>query len=501
VRLVSVILGFVLGKLGKFLAILAGLFLVLLLVSAAVPALQSAEAERDRLREVSRDRAALEADVERLLDATEESFVAEVASLAEEAAEEADQARQRVADASDEAERALDERDEACGTIDKVVAWLLPGDACKAAEAALEKAEELKDKADSGLAQTEERIAILSDPELSADEKLDRIGEDDLTSEAARELDVTQAELAQKQAEERSLEEAQGTWAGRIVNLWALSWKWLALLAALAVVMPALVRVVSYFVLMPLLSRSQRRIRLADGSDETGATLVTGLAERTLTVELGPGEVLSARSEHVRPVDGKRARSRLLYDLSAPFVSFAAGLDGLSRVSGGGDGTVAVLATPDDPDSYLMRIDFTDHPGLVMRPRHVVGVIGSPDLRTRWRWGILALATWQVRYILFAGTGSLIVQGGGDVRADSPRGESRRMEQHLVMGFDSRLVAGVNRTESFWPYLLGRTPLVDDEFSGGHPFFWQKASTQGPGSPITRTFGAFFSAVGKLLGF
>ena len=162
---------------------------------------------------------------------------------------------------------------------------------------------------------------------------------------------------------------------------------------------------------------------------------------------------------------------------------------------------MAVLATPDDPDSYLMRIDFTDHPGLVMHPRHVVGVIGAPGLRTRWRWGVLALATWQVRYIMFAGTGSLIVQGRGDVIADSPRGGSSRIEQHLVMGFDSRLVVGVDRTEVFWPYLWGRTPLVDDEFTGVHPFFWQKASTQGPSNPIAKVFDAFFSAFGKLLGF
>lgn len=81
-----------------------------------------------------------------------------------------------------------------------------------------------------------------------------------------------------------------------------------------------------------------------------------------------------------------------------------------------------------------------------MHPKHVVGVIGAPDLQTRWRWGIQSFATWQVRYIMFAGTGSL-------------------------MGFDSRLTVGVNRTEVFWPYLWGRTPLVDDEFTGHHPLF------------------------------
>jgi len=148
--------------------------------------------------------------------------------------------------------------------------------------------------------------------------------------------------------------EARGSWSGRVVNLWARSWTWLVWTALLLVLAPGVPGVVSSFLLMPV-----------QGS----------------------------------------IRSRLLYDWSSPFISFAAGLYGLSRITGDGDATSATLATPDDPDSYLMRIDFEGHPGLVMRPRHVVGVIGTPDLRTRWRWGIQSLATWQVRYIMLAGSG------------------------------------------------------------------------------------------------
>ena len=75
------------------------------------------------------------------------------------------------------------------------------------------------------------------------------------------------------------------------------------------------------------------------------------------------------------------------------------------------------------------------------------------------------------------------------------------MNQNLVMGFDSRLTLGVSRTEVFWPYLRRRSPLVDDAFTGTHPFFWQKSTTDATGNPIARTFGALFSAIGKLFGF
>ena len=365
---------------------------------------------------------------------------------------------------------------------------------------AVEKAEQSLDTIETNLGRAEEDAAVLRDPALTTQQKLDRLGEGGDQSPVEREIDNKESELRQKKAEEQSLEEAQASGVGWVVNQWAKSWKWLAAIAVLALVLPGALRVVSYFLLMPLVSRMHKPIHLAAGSENAAAHLWTTVAQRTLTIQLGAGEVLSARSEHVRPVQGK-IRSQLLYDLRSPFISFAAGLYGLSRITGDEGGSSATLATPDDPNSYLMRIDFNDHPGLVMHPKHVVGVIGTPELETRWRWGIQSFATWQVRYIMFAGTGSLIVQGSGDVVATNPRGRSTRMEQNLVMGFDSRLTVGVNRTETFWPYLRRRSPLVDDEFTGIHPLFWQKSSADGPSNPIAKTFDAIFSALGKLFGF
>ncbi|MCL3836860.1 hypothetical protein [Aeromicrobium duanguangcaii] len=347
-------------------------------------------------------------------------------------------------------------RDHLCGFRAKVIAKPAPGNVCKDAQRALDAVEEEQDKVEK--------------------------------------------KLAKANAEKERLRLAQESGVGWVVNRWANSWRWLCGIALLVFFLPPVLRTVGYFLLMPLVTLAHKPIHLAAGSERDDASLRARPAERTLPVSLPPGEVLSARSEHVRPVRGK-VRSRLIYDWTMPFVSFAAGLYGLSRITGDEDGTEATLSTPDDPNAYLMRIDFRDHPGLVMRPRHVVGVIGVPELSTRWRWGIQALATWQVRYIMFAGTGSLIVQGSGDVVPTSPGDRATRMEQHLVMGFDSRLTVGVNRTEVFWPYLWGRTPLVDDEFTGAHPIFWQKSSVDGPSNPIAKAFDAFFSSFGKLLGF
>ena len=499
-RLMSLVLGYLLKKAGLFGALVLSLFLGYLLIQALVPALREAVADRDRLQRVAEERAALEEDLEELRSAAAEEQSRAVALLQGKIDDEIQDGRRNVAEKKAEVERLRDDQEEICGFVQDLIDLVTPGSACKTAELAVEKADEALDTFERTLGQAEEDAAVLRDPALTPQQKLDRLGEGGDQSIVEREIDNKESELGQKKAEQQSLEEAQASGVGWVVNQWARSWKWLAAIALLVLILPGALRTVSYFLLMPVVSRVHRPIHLAAGSENAGAGLRTSPAQRTLTVELGAGEVLFARSEHVRPVQGK-VRSQVLYDWRSPFISYAAGLYGLSRITGDEGVTSATLATPNDPNSYLMRIDFTDHPGLVMHPKHVVGIIGTPELETRWRWGIQSFATWQLRYIMFAGSGSLIVQGSGDVKREDPGGRSMRIEQNLVMGFDSRLTVGVNRTEVFLPYLWGRTPLVDDEFTGLHPLFWQKSSADGPSNPIARTFGAVFSAFGKLLGF
>lgn len=499
-QLLAAVLGFLLRKAGLLLVAVLSLFLVYLFVQSAVPAIKDAVTDRERLQQATAEQAALEEEFELLTGELAEARLEEISSLQGRLAAEIDDLGEQVSAQRADVEERLAESDE-CSRLREVVEDLpLVPNTCDAKERVAETAQEALDAFESSLAQAEADAALLRDPILTSEEKLERLGENGGQVATEREIATTGSQLDQKQADVRSLEQAQGSGLGWVVDQWARSWKWLVGIALLVLFMPLVLRVLGYFVLMPLVTRIHRPIHLAAGSEEERAHLRATDARRTLVVDLTDGEVLSARSEHVRPVQGS-IRGRLLYDWSAPFISFAAGLYGLSRVTGDGHGTSATLATPDDPDSYLVRIDFADHPGVVMRPRHVVGVIGAPGLETRWRWGIQSFATWQMRYIMFTGTGSLIVQGSGDVVATSPRGRSARMEQHLVMGFDSRLVVGVNRTEVFWPYLWGRTPLVDDEFTGTHPLFWQKSSTDGPSNPIARAIDAVFSSIGKLLGF
>lgn len=484
-RLIATVLGFLLRK-----ALLIGAMVVLgflaYLVFSQLPDVQQAQKDLAELDRIRAEKAVLVKELD--------SQVGSLARTEAAAKRKLDQQVSSLRSAVDDRVRAARL---ACGLMGKLERVLPGRNRCKEAQDKVKAATARLRAGEQKLAKAKERLAILGADDLSSAEKLETLRHDNAQT----------GELKQLDARENRLDDIESSRAGRfaraadwLAEQWAQASKPLLWIALVVIVTPPFWRTISYFVLMPLVSRAQRPLQLAAGSGRAFATLHAGPAERTLPIRLSAGEVLSARSEYVRPVQGT-VRSQILYDWNAPFISFAAGLHSLSRITGDEDGTEATLAAPDDPNSYLMRIDFEDHPGVVMRPSHVVGVLGAPTLETRWRWGIQSLATWQVRYIMFAGTGSLIVQGGGDVVATSPGDRSTRMEQDLMMGFDARLTAGVHRTEVFWPYLWGKAPLVDDEFTGRYSLFWQKSRTGEPSGPLEKAFSAVFSGLGKLLGF
>ena len=498
-RLVSAVLGFLLRKAGVLAALVLFLFLGYLLIQALAPALREAVTDRDRLQQVTEERAALEADLEQLRSTARQQQYDAIAVLQVRIDAEIEQGRRNVSAKASEIADLRDDRDEVCGFLDKVAAAVLPGNACKAAEAALDKADASLDTLEGNLAQAQDAAAVIGDPALTTQQKLDRLGEGGDES-LERQIDNRESELGQKKAEQNSLEEARDSGAGWVVDQWDRSWRWLAAIALLALVLPGVLRTVSYFLLMPLVSRMHKRIHLAAGSESATAELRTAAAQRTLTIDLGPGEVLSARSEHVRPVQGQIHSRPALRLVGAVHQLRCRALRTESyhrrrahHLGDAGDAERPRLL----PDAH--RLHRPPGPGDAPEARrgshrHAGAedalAVGSPVPRD------VAGALHHVRRQRQPDR-----PGQRRRRGDEPRGRSTRMEQNLVMGFDSRLAVGVNRTEVFWPYLWGKTPLVDDEFTGDDPLFWQKSTTDGPSNPIARTFDALFSALGKLLGF
>jgi FtsZ-binding cell division protein ZapB len=287
---------------------------------------------------------------------------------------------------------------------------------------------------------------------------------------------------------------------GWVVREWRAVWLRLVFIVLVVALLPYAQRTLAYWVLMPIAERA-RALRLAD--THLHAALRIAPAQRSMTVPLQPGESLSVRAGYARPIQG-RATSQLLYRWTSPFVSYAAGLSLLTRLDADATSTDATSVTlsSEAPEIYLMRIDLEDHPGVAFHPRHLVGVLGAPELRTVWRilsWH--AWATGQLRYILLCGTGGCILEGRGDIVAHTLAESRAKIEQQLVVAFDTRLGYKTARTETFLPYLLGRTPLVDDVFEGSGSYFWQKNPAGRAQSALQRGFDVLFGAIGKLLGF
>lgn len=374
---------------------------------------------------------------------------------------------------------------------------------CAIKKKAFQEAKEQSEQLTEHLNVAKGQLEMLQDPALTPDERLEKVGrslgefEDPLFEDQITKL---KKEVKALEDEEEGLLRAQDHWVWFVIEQWRSRWMWVVGIALALLLMRPLTKVFNYFVMMPLVTRAAKPLRLSPGEGEDRAQIVVGPAERSLGITLAPGEVLSARAQHLRDVQGT-VKATLLYKMRAPFISFAAGLNGHSRVTPNEGGAHMTISDPEESDSYVMRIDFQDHPGLVMHPKHVVGLIGSPRLTTRWRWGWHFLATGQARYILFTGSGSLLVQGISDIIARTPSGEGSKMEQSLVMGFDSRLTVNIKRTENFFSYFVGKEPLVDKVFSGPYPYFWQKTATDGTKNAIEKGFDTFFSAIGKVFGF
>ena len=237
-RLVSAVLGFLLRKLGLLLALLVSLFLGYLLVQALVPTLREAVAERDRLQQVTEDRAALERDLAQLRSRAAEEQGRVVASMGTKIDAEIERGRRNVTDKRAEIERLRDEQREVCTVVEKAIALLLPGNACKSAQRAVERADQALDTLERNLGRAEADAAVLADPDLTPQQKLERLDAGGDQSPVQREIDNKESELGQKKAEQTSLQEAQASGVGWVVDQWARSWRWLAVLALLALVTP-----------------------------------------------------------------------------------------------------------------------------------------------------------------------------------------------------------------------------------------------------------------------
>lgn len=301
---------------------------------------------------------------------------------------------------------------------------------------------------------------------------------------------------ARAAAEREELLATQGP-ADRLLATWQ-ERRWQLLGAALFILLlPFGIRTLWYFALMPLVERGSA-VRLLDPAREGVAEVEPSAAEVALVVE--PGDELRARSSFVSRREGTPDTEWVYGGWSHPLTSILAGLTGLDRFRPT-EGAWRVNLGDDDPDRQLLVLRLRDHPGFVLHPAHVVAIAGRPRLTRRWRWGLHAWLTFQFRYLLFEGDGTVVLSGQGHLQGEPGGQTGAGIASARVLGFDGRLAYQTSRTRPFFPYLTGRRPLIEDTFAGGQLFVWGKVDPAGARKePLQRLLAAVFGALEKALG-
>lgn len=408
---------------------------------------------------------------------------------------------------TDELSAAVTEHEKYCRTWNPLKRWM-----CREVEARTDKTREVVEPLLSMARASYEQLATRLEEtqrtlaQLDGRDVLDRAeGSDALLLRAAlaerkHGLDEVKHALADAERQLNAAVEADSSpwgWLQRELVSVAPN---LLVIVVLVLTTPFLHRALAYFVFMPWVERA----KLINLINESQGRVESENAQRSVTLIIEPGEKCWARADYVRPVEG-HTRSQVLFDWRAPLVSYASGLSILTRIEAPRDAErplSTTLASPEHSDSYLAVVEFEHAPGFVFHPRHLVAVTGDVELWTQWRvWSWHAWATGQLRYIGVRGTGRCVFEGFGDLVTAHVNHSRQRIEQELVVAFDARLAYGTARTETFLPYLLGRTPLVDDVFVGHGVYLWQKNTRRQTRNVAQRSFDALFGAVGKLLGF
>lgn len=196
-------------------------------------------------------------------------------------------------------------------------------------------------------------------------------------------------------------------------------------------------------------------------------------------------------------------RTCLIWDWSNPFVSYALGLVGMTEFVFGDQRTRQVrVASEDDPNQEIISINLSKHPGYVVKHGHVVAITGD-ELKLKKQWRLLDWKSWlfgSIRYVYFQGTGTLYVNGCGNVSTNLAGSDSRIKERHII-GFDTRVPFKLVRTETFINYWLYNKPLYDVYFPEQAQFLQQQAFGKKDEKIFRSLLEDVLGSIGKVIGF
>lgn len=285
--------------------------------------------------------------------------------------------------------------------------------------------------------------------------------------------------LAQAQRSYRALIEERGGALSKNVGQRAAAWaetnnlagvlKAAAMALILIMATPFIVRLICYFVLAPVAMRRGKVRFFTPGSTES-IIPPTGRSTTSVGLRLAEGEELLVRQDYLQTTSDVGMKcTQWFLDWRHPFTSAISGLLFLTRIRG--DGEQTTISAVRDPFAEVIVLSLPEGTACILQPRALAAVAQPSDrpLRVTTHWRLSSLTAWltmQLRYVVFHGPTRLVLKGGRGVRIERAQ-HGRIFGQDQLVGFSTDLSYSVTRTETFWPYFLGREQLLKDRVEAG----------------------------------
>jgi len=282
-------------------------------------------------------------------------------------------------------------------------------------------------------------------------------------------------------------------------------------IVVVATVTPVGIKLFLYYVLAPVATRRSAVAllpnsggRVLTGRDLPGqASSATSAVSCRVTID--SSSELLVHPQYLQSLPHAcETRTQWILNRHIPLSSIAAGLCALTRVRARSPQTVVVSSTR-DPLSEVSLIAIPEGSCAVVLPRHIVGVLqtrGAPPRITR-HWRLTSLHAWltlQLRYLVFHGPVTLVVKGCRGVRVEAAE-TGRSINPVATVGFSANLRYASRRCETFYGYLSGQKPLLNDSFAGGGGYYiYQEMPYQGRGGLFGRGLEGLMDALLKPLG-
>ena len=293
--------------------------------------------------------------------------------------------------------------------------------------------------------------------------------------------DQARTQLAQRltevQEEERALKEDDHAVEHYLRRAWAEA-DWAIITVFFLYLFGGLVGAIfCYYLWAPWVSRKAKPIQLPPAGTAVPTIGPSGVAAEDA---VWPGEVLWVRKKFLQASDpGLTKRSRFMLTWRTPLSCLLGGLTRLVELRNGrSDGERRVVfANADDLFAELAIVSVPEGGSFVLRAGFLQGLIAGLDqpplIRRHWRFfSWQSWVTGQFSYYEFAGRCRLIVScvsalDGQTMEArDDGKPTTRRAVQEGVVGLSTQLAFKPVRSEGFWRYCHGESPLFDLHLTG-----------------------------------